>query len=78
MPALGARNRLSVRLHPDEKLKGNLGESLWQTLSRLEQQGDGTFTALPGILAGNPKNCVSIGLNGAPAAGCSGFRVNTP
>jgi hypothetical protein len=78
MPALGARNRLSVRLHPDEKLKGNLGESLWQTLSRLEQQGDGTFTALPGILAGNPKNCVSIGLNGAPDAGCSGFRVNTP
>jgi hypothetical protein len=77
MPALGTRNRIAVRLHLDQKSEGKLGENLWQTLSRLEQKGNSTFTALPGILAGNLKDCISIGLNGAPDAGCSGFRINT-
>jgi hypothetical protein len=77
MPALGTRNRIAVRLHPGQKSEGKLDESLWQRLSRLEQKGNSTFTALPGILAGNLKDCISIGLNGAPDAGCSGFRVNT-
>ena len=77
MPALGARNRISVRLHPDEKPDGKLDESLWQTLSRLEQKGSNTFTPLQSILADNPKNCISIGINGSPDAGCSGFQVNS-
>jgi hypothetical protein len=77
MPALGTRNRIAVRLHPDRKSEGKLDENLWQTLSRLEQKGSSIFTAMPEILAGNLQGCISIGLNGAPDAGCSGFRVNT-
>jgi len=77
MPALGTRNRIADRLHPDQTSEGKLDESLWQTLSGLEQKGNDTFTALPGIMAGSLKDCISIGLNGAPDAGCSGFRINT-
>ena len=39
MPALGVRNRMAVRLHPNEKSEGKLHEDLWQALSRLEQKG---------------------------------------
>ncbi len=76
MPALGVRNRMAVRLHPNEKSEGKLHENLWQALSRLEQRGDSTFTALPDILAGNPRHCISIGLNGPPEPGCAGFRMD--
>jgi len=78
MPALGTRNRMAVRLHPDQKLDGKLNESLWQGLSGLEQNGNSNFTALPSIPADNLKDCISIGLNGAPDGGCSGFRINSP
>jgi hypothetical protein len=77
MPALGARNRIAVRLRPGQQSEGKLNENLWQALSLLEQKGNTTFTALPGILAGNLQDCISIGLDGAPDAGCSGFRINT-
>lgn len=76
LPALGTHNRMAVQVHPEEKGAGKLDEALRQRLSRLEQKGDSTFTALPGILAGNP-HCISIGINGPPNAACSGFRVNT-
>jgi hypothetical protein len=77
LPALGARNRISVRLHPDEKSQGILYDDLQQRLARLEEAGTGAFSPLRDNLAGRPHDCISIGINGSPDAGCSGFQVNT-
>jgi hypothetical protein len=77
LPALGARNRISVRLHPDEKSHGKAYDDLEQTLARLERDGTGAFTPLKENLSGRPHDCISIGINGPPDAGCSGFQLNT-
>ena len=76
MPALGVRNRMAVRLHPNEKSEGKLDERLWQDCPAWSKGATVTFTALPDILAGNPRDCISIGLNGPPEPGCSGFRMD--
>jgi hypothetical protein len=78
LPALGARNRISVRLHPEEKSEGKLYDGLQQELSDLEQAGGHGFTPLRDSLAHHPEGCVSIGINGTPDAACSGFQVKTP
>lgn len=78
LPALGARNRISVRLHPEEKSEGKLYDGLQQELSDLEQAGGHGFTPLRESLARHPEDCISIGINGTPDAACSGFQVKTP
>jgi hypothetical protein len=77
LPALGAKNRISVRLHPEEKSYGKLYDGLQQRLSNLEQASTGAFTPLRDSLAGHPQGCISIGINGLPDASCSGFEVKT-
>jgi hypothetical protein len=77
LSALGARNRISVRLHPEEKSQGKLYDGLQQSLSVLEQAGSSAFTPLRDNLAGHPKGCISIGINGSPDAACTGFQVKT-
>jgi hypothetical protein len=78
LTAFGARNRISVRLHPEEKSEGKLYDGLQQELSDLEQAGGHGFTPLRDGLAHHPEGCVSIGINGTPDAACSGFQVKTP
>jgi hypothetical protein len=77
LPALGARNPISVRVHPDEKSNGKLYDGLEQGLLNLEQAGAGAIVPLRDSLAGHLQGCISIGINGLPDAACSGFRVNT-
>jgi hypothetical protein len=77
LPALGARNPISVRVHSDEKSYGKLYDGLQQRLSNVEQAGAGAIVPLRDSLTGQPQGCISIGINGLPDAACSGFRVNT-
>jgi hypothetical protein len=77
LPALGAGNRISVRLHPDQKSYGKLYDGLQQGLADLEKASTGAFTPLRDNLAHHAQGCISIGINGSPDAACSGFRVNT-
>jgi hypothetical protein len=77
LPALGARNPISVRVHLDEKSNGKLYDGLQQGLSNLEQAGAGAIVPLRDSLAGHLQGCISIGIDGLPDAACSGFRVNT-
>ena len=77
LPALGARNRISVRLHPEEKSQGKLYDGLQQELADLEKAGTGAFTPLRDSLGSLPQGCVSIGINGVPDAACAGFQVKT-
>jgi hypothetical protein len=78
LPALGARNRISVRLHAEEKSQGKLYDGLQQELADLESAGTGAFTPVRDSLGSLPEGCISIGINGAPDAACVGFQVNTP
>jgi hypothetical protein len=78
LPALGARNRISVRLHPEEKSQGKLYDGLQQGLSNLEQSGSNGFIPLRENLANHPQRCISIGINGAADVACAGFQVKTP
>ena len=77
LPALGARNRISVRLHPEEKSQGKLYDGLQQGLADLEKAGTGAFTPLRDSLGSLPQGCISIGINGVPDAACVGFQVRT-
>jgi hypothetical protein len=77
LPALGARNRISVRLHPEEKSQGKLYDGLQQVLADLEKAGTGAFTPLRDSLGGPRQGCISIGINGVPDAACVGFQVKT-
>jgi hypothetical protein len=77
LPALGAKNRISVRLHPDEKSYGKLYDGLQLVLSNLEEAKNGVLTPLQDSLASRARGCISIAINGAPDAGCSGFQVKT-
>lgn len=80
LPTMGARNPISVRLHPDEKVKtnGELFDGLQRTLADLEEAGTDALTPLQNILASHPQSCISIGINGSPEAGCAGFQVQSP
>jgi hypothetical protein len=77
LPTLGARNRISVRLHPDATSQGKLYDGLQQVLSDLEAGGTGVLVPLRESLANHPQGCISIAINGSPDPGCSGFQVKT-
>jgi hypothetical protein len=78
LPAYGARNRLSVRLHPDKNSYGKLYDGLQLRLSNMQDAEGGGLTPLQASLANRSQGCVSIGLNGAPDATCLQFRIDTP
>jgi hypothetical protein len=77
LPALGARNPISVRLHPDTTSLGKLYDGLQRGLYGLQEAGADGITPLRQSLAALPHGCVSIGINGSPDAACTGFQVNT-
>jgi hypothetical protein len=77
LPALGARNRISIRLHPNQTSHGKLYDDLEQLLSELEQNGTGALTPLRDNLPSPPQGCISIGINGPPDGACAGFLVKT-
>ena len=77
LEALGVKNRVSVRHHRDERPSGQLEENLQSTLSNLEKSGSSVFTPLRDNLTGGRQACISIGINDAPDAGCSGFKIIT-
>lgn len=74
LSALGAKNRISVRLHPEEKSQGVLYDGLQQTLAALES-GSSSLAPLRESLANRVQGCISIGILGAPDQGCDGFMV---
>lgn len=78
LTSYGARNRISVRFHPDEKATGTLFDSLQRQLSEMQESGGGKLTPLRSSLASGAAGCVSIGINGLPDVGCTGFRVKVP
>jgi hypothetical protein len=75
IPALGAKNRISVRFHSDEKLTGTPDDGLQQSLSNLQEAGSGGFTPLAEALADRSNVCLSVGIEGPPDAACSGFPI---
>jgi hypothetical protein len=75
LSALGARNHISVRLHPAGASYGKLYDSLEETLSRLQTANTGGFTPLQESLANLAQGCISIGINGPADARCSEFQV---
>ena len=75
LSALGARNRISVRLHPDETSYGKLYDGLEERLFELQTADTGGFTPLQKSLANLAQGCISIGINGLPDVHCSGFQV---
>jgi hypothetical protein len=77
LPALGAKNPISVRLHPEGRSNGKLYDGLQRELFFLEATGNRTFTPLRDNLPSRPHDCLSIGINGSPDADCSGFQVKT-
>jgi hypothetical protein len=77
LPAYGTRNRLSVRLHPDKESSGKLYDHLQLKLSDMQEADRRGLTPLRASLANRSQGCISIGLNGAPDATCSQFRVDT-
>jgi hypothetical protein len=77
LPVLGARNRISVRLHPDTTSQGKLYDGLQQGLSDLEAGGTDVLVPLRDSLANHPEGCISIAINGSPDPGCAGFQVKT-
>ena len=77
LSALGARNRISIRVHRDERSQGDFSDILEQRLTNLEQNGSSDFAPLRDNLARSPQRCISIGINGAPDKACSGFQVKT-
>jgi hypothetical protein len=77
LPVLGARNRISVRFHPDATSQGKLYDGLQGVLSDLEAAGTGVLVPLRESLANHPQGCISIAINGSPDASCAGFQVKT-
>jgi hypothetical protein len=75
LTAFGARNRISVRSHPDTISYGKLYDGLQLALDQLEQAGGDGMVPLRESLAGHPEGCVSIAINGSPEPGCAGFQV---
>jgi hypothetical protein len=55
IPALGATNRIAVRFHADETLKGTLYDGLQQSFSRLQEADNGPLA--PG---GTPRGRTEI------------------
>jgi len=77
LSALGARNRISVRLHPENKSYGTFYSGLHQELLNIQNLGTSTFTRLQDSLAKASGGCISVGIDGPPEDTCSGFRVGT-
>jgi len=78
LSSFGATNRVSVRLHPAAMSYGKLYDDLEHMLSEMQDTGADGFTPLRDNLADLSHGCISIGINGPPDAGCSGFRVTAP
>ncbi|HEY5048600.1 MAG TPA: hypothetical protein VII49_11340 [Rhizomicrobium sp.] len=78
LSAFGATNRVSIRLHPDSMSYGKFYDDLEHALSEMQDTGAPGFTPLRDGLADLSHGCISIGINGLPDAGCSGFRVRAP
>jgi hypothetical protein len=78
LDALGARNRVSVRLHRDNRSSDQFGDELQRRLFKIEKEGRAAFVPLADNLTGGGQSCISIGINGVPHAGCAGFSIRTP
>lgn len=74
--AFGAANGVSVRLHRDDGPSGSFEDDLQRRLLKIEKNGFGAIVPLPENLTGG-QPCISIGINGVPDAGCSGFKIIT-
>ena len=77
MRSLGARNRISVRFHPDDNSEGKPYDNVQQTLFDMQEATTGDFTPLRATLARQSLGCISFAVNGMPDAACLGFRVNS-
>jgi hypothetical protein len=76
IPALGAHNHISVRLHSNDSAKGQFYEGLEQDLAKLQAASTGGFSPLLDAIADSSHGCISVGLGGPPDAACSGFQVS--
>ena len=75
IPALGAKNIISVRFHPDKNISGPFYDALQQRLSNLQQASTEGLTPLLTVLNDRALGCLSVGIDGAPDAACSGFEM---
>lgn len=77
LKAFGANNPVSVRVHSQGAPAGAMAEGFESGLMAM-QRGDARFAPLSQSLAAATDGaCISVGVNGPPASGCTGFEVRT-
>ncbi len=75
--ALGAKNPVSIRMHPNDRFTGDPDEGLKKSMAKLQDQGSAVLAPLATSLANMKDGCISVGINGPPAAECTGFTIKT-
>ncbi len=75
--ALGAKNPVSIRMRPDDRFTGDPDVGLKKSMIVLQDQGSPRFAPLAASLANMKDGCISVGINGPPAAECTGFTIKT-
>ena len=77
LEALGATNPVSIRLRSEDRSSGALDEGLKPSMTLLQDQGSQRFVPLATSVANMKDGCISVGVNGPPAAECTGFVIKT-
>ncbi len=77
LEALGAKNPVSIRMHPNDRFVGDPDEGLKKSMANLQDQGGPRFAPLATSLANMKDGCISVGINGPPAPECTGFAIKT-
>ena len=77
LEALGARNSVSIRMHRNERPSGEPDDALKKSMAILQDQGSPRLAPLATSIANTKDGCISVGINGPPAAECTGFTIKT-
>lgn len=76
LETLGARNPVSIRMHPGDGPSGALDEGLKKSMTSLQDQGNERFVPLAKNAENIKDGCISVGINGPAAPNCTGFRIS--
>jgi hypothetical protein len=76
LEALGAGNPVSIRMHSNDPPSG-ADDGLKGNMTRLQDHGGQRFVPLTTSIANMKVGCISVGINGPAAPGCTGFTIRT-